>query len=140
MHSQCLPKTVLQIREGFASEGSIGRSLNVRATSFRWIARDSKRVFLSRYYLILNITPTKVRLCHVFPLIKKCIAVQDTHHSGRRTVFNAPWFWKDFQNAMSFQNTKVSFTCTVERSHKSCTLIFSQPVFLSKKEIPHFNL
>jgi len=26
------------------------------------------------------------------------------HHAGRRTVFNETWFWKDFQNAMDFQN------------------------------------
>ena len=56
-------------------------------------------------------------------------------HAGRNTVFNAPWFWKDFQNAMNFQNTKVSFTCAVERSHKSRTSIFSQPIFLSTREI-----
>jgi len=55
--------------------------------------------------------------------------------AGRRTVLNAPWFSKDFQNAMSCQNTKVSFTCTVKRNHKSCTSIFSQPIFLSKREI-----
>jgi len=40
-----------------------------------------------------------------------------------------------FQNARNFQNIKVSFTCTVERSHKSPTSIFSQPIFLSKREI-----
>jgi len=41
------------------------------------------------------------------------------HNAGRRSVFEAPWVWKDFQNARNFQNTKFSFTCTVERSHKS---------------------
>jgi len=59
----------------------------------------------------------------------------NVRNAGRRTVFLGPWFWLDFQNARNFQNTNVSFTCTVERSHKSCTSIFSQPKFLSLREI-----
>jgi len=61
-------------------------------------------------------------------------------YAGRRTVFLGPWFWKDFQNTRNFLNTKVSFTCTVERCLKSPTSICSQLMFLSKRNIGWLDL
>ena len=39
-------------------------------------------------------------------------------NAGHQTVFLGPWFWKKIQNARNFQNTKDSFSCTVEPTQR----------------------
>ena len=45
-------------------------------------------------------------------------------NAGRRTVFNEPWFWKDFQNATSFQKGQsalLAITCSKYRNNFKLT-------------------
>jgi len=65
---------------GFWVRFAIQGRLNARAFLIRWIARDPKEGVLILILLILNITPSKVGVCHVFPSETLCVDVQDTHH------------------------------------------------------------
>jgi hypothetical protein len=53
-------------------------------------------------------------------------------YAGSRTVFNAPWFWKDFQNVTSFrkgQSALLAITCSTYRNNFKLTCQLTEKLF-----------